>query len=64
MMEDTTGAVAALEPRDERIWQMHMGGMAPSQIAAELGCTEDEARETVTRCWAEDRKANKRRRAR
>ena len=55
--------MAAIEPREERVWQMHMGGMAPSQIVGELGCTEDEARSAVTARWAEDRRENRRARA-
>ena len=59
----TDSPMAALEPRDALAWQMHMGGMAPSQIAGELGCTEDEARSAVTARWAEDRRENRRARA-
>ena len=54
-MEDVKGMRA-----EDACWVLHQRGLAPSQIARELGCTADFARHAVTARWLEDKLAHDR----
>lgn len=48
---------------EEEIWQMHMLGLAPSQIAAELPVSEEKAHDVVVERWKLDKERNADRRS-
>lgn len=48
---------------EEEIWQMHMLGLAPSQIAAKLPVSEEKAHDVVVERWKLDKERNADRRS-
>ena len=48
-----------LSSADARIWDLHMQGFAPSQIASLAGTSSEHARAVVVGAWFDDKQAAK-----